>query len=92
MFETLANKNYSVTTFPYSVLIKPVKYYNISDKIHFNLVKKESGSSFVINSESSTTDRFFPTLSDDDVIYSKAVIASVSDVSFKQIQNIFLLF
>lgn len=73
--------------FIFSVLIKPVQYHNTSDKIHFDLVKKELGSSFVINTNSSLTDRPFPDLSDDDIIYSKAVIAKISDVSFTQLNS-----
>lgn len=85
--------NYIVNNFFYplsSVLIKPVKYYNITDKINFDLVKKESGSSFVINSNTTMHNRLYPDLSDH-VIYSKAVIASVTDVSSKNLDcRIFL--
>ncbi|XP_063702068.1 E3 ubiquitin-protein ligase RNF10 [Culicoides brevitarsis] len=63
-----------------SLLIKPITYHNISDEIHFDLVKKETGSSFVIKSDADIDENVIPDLANNDVIYSKAVVASAADI------------
>lgn len=73
-----------------SVLIKAVKYRNTSDEVQFDLVKKKCNTAIVTRSE--CTNEHFPHLFGDGLIYSKVIIANVSEVrSIYYITNIYIL-